>query len=225
MSRKSLVPIELPADPTAPLEAATKQYVDANAGGGGGDSVPVGAVFMWVSNTLPGKYLHCDATAYSRAAYPELFAVIGLTYTLGGDDGSTFQVPNMASKFPIGQGASGALGVAGGGSTHTHTVPNHGHGGDTGTTGSSHTHVVPNISGTGGHDHSGGTKATNTTTGGTATRVTDVPSQTHGHTVNDATTSGSGHTHNITSQTGLVSGSEDHKPPFLVFNYIIRALP
>ena len=28
MSRKSLVPIELPADPTQPLEAATKQYVD-----------------------------------------------------------------------------------------------------------------------------------------------------------------------------------------------------
>ena len=29
MSRKSLVPIQLPADPTQPLEAVTKQYVDA----------------------------------------------------------------------------------------------------------------------------------------------------------------------------------------------------
>jgi hypothetical protein len=29
VSRKSLVPIELPADPAAALEAATKQYVDA----------------------------------------------------------------------------------------------------------------------------------------------------------------------------------------------------
>lgn len=28
MSRKSLTPIVLPADPTQPLEAATKQYVD-----------------------------------------------------------------------------------------------------------------------------------------------------------------------------------------------------
>ena len=28
MSRKSLVPIQLPADPTQPLEAAPKQYVD-----------------------------------------------------------------------------------------------------------------------------------------------------------------------------------------------------
>jgi len=31
MSRKALVPIQLPADPTQPLEAATKQYVDGKA--------------------------------------------------------------------------------------------------------------------------------------------------------------------------------------------------
>ena len=35
MSRKSLVPIVLPADPAAAMEAATKQYVDSKAGGGG----------------------------------------------------------------------------------------------------------------------------------------------------------------------------------------------
>ncbi len=29
MSKKALVPIQLPADPQQPLEAATKQYVDA----------------------------------------------------------------------------------------------------------------------------------------------------------------------------------------------------
>ena len=34
MSRKFLVPLVLPADPTAPMEAATKQYVDGLAGGG-----------------------------------------------------------------------------------------------------------------------------------------------------------------------------------------------
>lgn len=35
MSRKFLTPISLPADPTLALEAATKQYVDSKAGGGG----------------------------------------------------------------------------------------------------------------------------------------------------------------------------------------------
>ena len=34
MSRRSLTPIVLPADPAAAMEAATKQYVDASAGGG-----------------------------------------------------------------------------------------------------------------------------------------------------------------------------------------------
>ena len=33
MSRKTLTPIQLPADPTQPLEAATKQYVDAKGVG------------------------------------------------------------------------------------------------------------------------------------------------------------------------------------------------
>ena len=33
---KHLTPVVLPADPTNPMEAATKQYVDNNSGGGGG---------------------------------------------------------------------------------------------------------------------------------------------------------------------------------------------
>lgn len=36
---KALTPITLPGDPTADLHAATKAYVDANAGGGA--SIPV----------------------------------------------------------------------------------------------------------------------------------------------------------------------------------------
>lgn len=35
---RSWGPIILPADPTEDLEAVTKQYVDANAGGGGGST-------------------------------------------------------------------------------------------------------------------------------------------------------------------------------------------
>lgn len=41
---KSLTPIELPADPTEDLQAATKQYVDANAGGTSGAVMPLTAV-------------------------------------------------------------------------------------------------------------------------------------------------------------------------------------
>jgi hypothetical protein len=42
MSRKALVPIQLPGDPTQPLEAATKQYVDAKLSGGSVTEVWVG---------------------------------------------------------------------------------------------------------------------------------------------------------------------------------------
>lgn len=54
-------PIVLPGDPANPLEAATKAYVDANAGSGGGATVPIGADppedpqpgQLWWDNTNP----------------------------------------------------------------------------------------------------------------------------------------------------------------------------
>lgn len=44
MSRTFLTPLVLPADPTNPLEAATKAYVDASSGGGGGTGVKLSAL-------------------------------------------------------------------------------------------------------------------------------------------------------------------------------------
>ena len=46
MARQALVPFTLPADPVNPLEAATKQYVDAHAGGGGSAGGP-GGIWAW----------------------------------------------------------------------------------------------------------------------------------------------------------------------------------
>ena len=50
MSRKFLTPVQLPADPTAALEAATKQYVDANANNEVyiGPTDPGAAYELWV---------------------------------------------------------------------------------------------------------------------------------------------------------------------------------
>ena len=50
---QALSPLLLPADPTLPLHAATKQYVDAHAGGGGG-----------------GTLLHTDAVIVNFGAAP-----------------------------------------------------------------------------------------------------------------------------------------------------------
>lgn len=45
MSRKFLTPVQLPADPTAALEAATKQYVDGKV---------VGLDEVYIGPTDPG---------------------------------------------------------------------------------------------------------------------------------------------------------------------------
>ena len=61
MTKKFLVPVVLPTDPTAAMEAATKQYVDNKAAG----APPVGTVAAgtdWNTVTAPGTYLTAVVT-------------------------------------------------------------------------------------------------------------------------------------------------------------------
>lgn len=66
--------------------------------------MPAGAVIPWASpNAIPPLgWLFCDGGSYDGALYPDLYAAIGATY------GSTlpgwFDVPDMASRIPVGVG-------------------------------------------------------------------------------------------------------------------------
>ena len=51
MSRKFLTPIALPADPTQPLEAATKQYVDLMNEVYVGPTDPGASYELWVDTS------------------------------------------------------------------------------------------------------------------------------------------------------------------------------
>jgi len=71
---------------------------------------PAGTIKMTISNTnIPAGYLSCDGSSYSATDYPNLFNAIQYTY---GGSGSSFNVPNFESYFPIGGNGVNASGCA-----------------------------------------------------------------------------------------------------------------
>ncbi len=59
--------------------------------------LPVGSIFMHMSDTIPARFVVCDGRFLSRAEYSELFRVIGGSY---GSDSTRFRVPDVAGLFP-----------------------------------------------------------------------------------------------------------------------------
>lgn len=91
--------------------------------------VPAGAITQFAGISAPAGWLLCNGQAISRTTYADLFAVIGTTYGPG-NGSTTFNLPDLRDKFPIGKNA-GALGSTGGSSTKTLTIanlPSHTHG-------------------------------------------------------------------------------------------------
>ena len=99
-------------------------------------SVPVGTLMMYAAETAPVGYLLADGSAVSRVTYSDLFSVIGTTFGAG-DGSSTFNLPNLSQRFPLGAGTGRLIGETGGSEqhelsttelpAHTHTVTDPGH--------------------------------------------------------------------------------------------------
>ena len=141
--------------------------------------IPVGAVQLYAGATLPTGWLWCDGTAVSRSTYATLFAAIGTAFGTG-DGATTFNVPDLRQRVPLGKAASGTgstLGSTGGAIDHTHTGPSHTHtvtsGGGHTHTGPSHTHSVPSD---GAHTHTGPSHTHSISADGTG--ATGAPSAT-----------------------------------------------
>lgn len=104
-----------------------------------GTTVGAGSMMFFAgTGAVPAGFLLADGAAVSRADYSALFAEIGVTYGAG-NGSTTFNLPNMEGRVPVGLDASQAeftpLGKTGGAKTHTLTVnemPHHSHGGDGG---------------------------------------------------------------------------------------------
>lgn len=98
------------------------------------DFVPVaaGLIYPYAGSTAPTGYLMCDGAAVSRTTYADLFEAIGTTYGAG-DGSTTFNVPDLRGRVPLGSSSTHALGSTGGSETVTLTkdqsgLPKHGHG-------------------------------------------------------------------------------------------------
>jgi microcystin-dependent protein len=74
---------------------------------------PIGEVRMWLSDTEPStttpEWQICDGTAISRTTYSQLFSLIGTTHGVGNGT-TTFNLPDLRGRYPVGSGA-GAIGA------------------------------------------------------------------------------------------------------------------
>ena len=203
-----------------------------------GSDTPIGAGMLWYTNTAPAGWLIADGSSLNRADYPKLFSVIGTTY--GSASGTTFNVPDLRQRFPMGKAASGtgnSLAATGGSvdhkhtsAAHTHSNPAHYHGMGTGadlniTSSGAHTHTFGIYAITSGVGASAGVAAQGGAGGPT---FYSISTDSHVH------SSGS-----FAGKIGLVTGGVDgnaamtsgsttpadtgtQNPPYLVVNYIIK---
>lgn len=179
-------------------------------------AVPVGSVVPFAGASAPAGWLACDGSEVPRSQYPALFAAIGTAYGEG-DGSTTFSLPNLLGRVPVGAGSPDGhvdfdLGHTGGEvevALAVENLPAHKHSAST--------------SSTGAHNHSLYIKQ-DASKGTTAQRV--YPSAEGGGEWkwSSAVQETGAHTHTIT--VGNTGGGAAHNnlQPYTVLNYIIRAL-
>lgn len=158
-------------------------------------STPIGMVAPFATVAAPDGWLACDGAAVSRTTYATLFAAMGTGYGAG-DGSTTFNLPDLRERVPVGTGPGRTRAATGGADTVTLTtanLPAHDHGSS------------------GSHSHTTVTTGTVAVQSGSGATVAS----------NSSGSTGSGtHTH-----TSVGSGTaHENMPPFQVLLYCVRAL-
>lgn len=98
--------------------------------------IPAGTIVAYGGTSAPAGWVFCDGQSYSTGgAQAALFAAIAYRY---GGTGANFNVPELRSKFPMGQATTGAA-VSTGGFTDAALV-SHSHAGSSVTTAAAGSH-------------------------------------------------------------------------------------
>lgn len=174
MNNAPLVNLPVPSNLT---DAATKDYVDNNAGGAG-----IGIMNAWPGRAIdiPAGYLLCDGStigspgtgaAIEDVEYQQVFEVIKYMLPNTGFEvwgTNVVNLPDMRGRIPVGldpsltnnqDGNAPNLGSTNGSYEHTLTMgemPSHNHTGSTNMDGN-HNHTGSSTGGSGNHTHSGST--------------------------------------------------------------------
>lgn len=171
-----------------------------------GDTLPVGCIVPFTSDVVPENWLLCNGQAVSRTDYDLLFSIIGTTYGVG-DGSTTFNLPDLRGRVPLGKGT----GTGAGGETYNFEL---------GNKGGEYSHILT-VGEMPSHNHIQGTNY------GRMTNMLEIDSN-YGFAQNgayvDRTVAGTTATSNIYG-TEYTGGGAAHNllQPFEVHNFIIKA--
>ena len=172
--------------------------------------VPAGVVAPFAGGVAPAGWLLAAGGTADRTVDAALFGVIGTTYGAG-DGSTTFGLPDLRSRLPLGNGPGAGLrdrarGAAGG--AEDSTLPAHAHGasGSSGGMSASHTHAT----GSGDVGGLGGGGSLVRKAGGNPIDGTGGASTDHSHAIS------------VGIANAGVSPADTNMPPYLVLNYIIK---
>lgn len=177
-------------------ETPTQSGVQEDAESGGTSSAqPTGSIVAYGGTAAPTGWLLCNGSAVSRTTFGTLFGVLGTAFG-SGDGSTTFNLPNLQQRFPLGKATSGTgstLGGTGGTVDHAH-------------------------SSTGAHEHSWSFS-------GNSGSASAGPGQGGGGTPTDLTRIAHTHSISSSGSTFGGPGNHSHgsaNPPFQTVNYIIK---
>jgi microcystin-dependent protein len=198
---------------------------------------PIGVIRLFAGSTAPNGWLICNGSTVSRSDYSNLFKVIGTTYGVGNSN-TTFTLPDMRGRCPIGVGTGASLTARTLGSnvgaetvtlseanmaSHTHATTvgtqsaNHTHTGTSGTVSADHTHGWGrNVGSSGGYGlRDGAGRSAN------GTPNTQGANQDHSHATTTGTESAN-HTHTVTNSSTGSGTPVGIMLPSIVVNFIIK---